>query len=241
MASPHAGLGLCGLEQLCPSVQLMRHVGFAHKMGYSTPWYTPQNIGESVILFPMNGNILIQHHNWLKWCLVLRGLCQLRNCFLKLEVSNPQGYPQIIHFILVYSIINHPAIGVPPFMETSLVLWPESSGSDRWGEAYQARGFLRVSLKASNPKVRSISCRTISWTIGWRTISWLVVELLVDHFPMNQSISSPFLAPKKIPLVVWHLTRSRHWTWKWSSCDVPSRIFLEVSWVRKGYPYGFHP
>ena len=139
----------------------------------------------------MNGNILIQHHNWLKWCLVLRGLCQLRNWFFKLEVSNPQGYPQIIHFILVYSIINHPAIGVPPFMETSLVLWPESSGSDRWGEAYQARGFLRVSLKASNPKVRTISCRTISWTISWRTISWLVVELLVDHFPMNQSIRSP--------------------------------------------------
>ena len=28
------------------------------------------------------------------------------------------GYPQIIHFCLGFSMINHPAIGVTPFMET---------------------------------------------------------------------------------------------------------------------------
>ena len=33
------------------------------------------------------------------------------------------GYPQIIHFRLAFSIINHPAIGVSPFMETPCFLF----------------------------------------------------------------------------------------------------------------------
>ena len=30
------------------------------------------------------------------------------------------GYPQIIHFLVGFSTINHPIFGVPPFMETSI-------------------------------------------------------------------------------------------------------------------------
>ena len=33
-----------------------------------------------------------------------------------LEVSNPWGYPQIIHFNRSFHEINHPAIGVPPWL-----------------------------------------------------------------------------------------------------------------------------
>ena len=33
------------------------------------------------------------------------------------------GYPQIIHFNVIFHEINHPAIGVPPFVETLIVIW----------------------------------------------------------------------------------------------------------------------